>query len=501
MKKLEEEVISPTAIIGWHRTHSQDFIESLKARGFTPSMGSLYGPGLYATYELKSSLRPNMSGYGDYIIKYKINPTDFLIFDASVAKTVYGNKWKLEDQLAKIENKDFSQHDRQIRNKVKQYFVNIQKRVMQQNPEFAKEYNASSIDKKDIYIIDSRKRSSFTPESLSQPENTPSAWWAEVLDAIIKNIPVSDPNYALKNHIRDHFTQLKIWFEKDFVQTYTPDQDVYYCVVIKWDSEGDKSLVKNLADIQEYLKSVDMNTYYTSDWAQTFYDKYIRYDKLFSNIKGIVFTGRNDDHVIVSYRPNEAVPLGVYREVEYQEGVMTQERLVGIVDILTSAFSSDLKEIEEIAKEEQLDHLSLGFDIYDEYHSHLGQPFSQAKMNKILIFVRNTKNYKEEIWGNNSSILSRLVLIQLVKCLSFLNVGLKEGVDTIDSDIWDYVSNVLYENDVTDSRIEASGETRKKFMKVVGVEKDLLKYFSSRARLDKMGAEKGQDYKKWIDKR
>lgn len=153
MKKLEEEVISPTAIIGWHRTRSQDFIESLKARGFTPSMGSLYGSGLYATYELKSSLRPNMSNYGDYIIKYRINPTDFLIFDASVAKTVYGNKWKLEDQLAKIENKDFSQHDRQIRNKIKQYFVNIQKRVMQQNPEFAKEYNASSIDKKDIYIL------------------------------------------------------------------------------------------------------------------------------------------------------------------------------------------------------------------------------------------------------------------------------------------------------------------------------------------------------------
>jgi hypothetical protein len=52
-------------------------------------MGALYGPAVYATYDLESQLQRKMLLYGDYIIKARVNLDNFVIFDPEVSRKVY----------------------------------------------------------------------------------------------------------------------------------------------------------------------------------------------------------------------------------------------------------------------------------------------------------------------------------------------------------------------------------------------------------------------------
>lgn len=75
-------------------------------REFTGSKaGNMYGPGLYTTYRLSSSKENNTKGiYGDTIIKMVVLTKfkNFLIFDTSVAKKVYGKNWHISNQLIRL---------------------------------------------------------------------------------------------------------------------------------------------------------------------------------------------------------------------------------------------------------------------------------------------------------------------------------------------------------------------------------------------------------------
>lgn len=67
-------------------------------------VGNLYGPGVYTTIDLESSITNARRGeYGRVIIKGEIISYDnFLIWNKKLASDVYGDNWKMEDQLTTI---------------------------------------------------------------------------------------------------------------------------------------------------------------------------------------------------------------------------------------------------------------------------------------------------------------------------------------------------------------------------------------------------------------
>lgn len=85
-------------------------IPSIFANGFDRAFtgthaGNMYGPGLYTTFKLTSSLNNLGRGaYGDTLVKMAILTkfNKFLIFDATVAQQVYGKNWKIKKQLEKL---------------------------------------------------------------------------------------------------------------------------------------------------------------------------------------------------------------------------------------------------------------------------------------------------------------------------------------------------------------------------------------------------------------
>lgn len=83
----------------YHRTRQEEVAEGICDIGFIAGGGDYYGKGIYATYDLASQLRNNMSGYGGYVIKGTVDISGFLIFDYDIAKQVYGGNYTLLDQV------------------------------------------------------------------------------------------------------------------------------------------------------------------------------------------------------------------------------------------------------------------------------------------------------------------------------------------------------------------------------------------------------------------
>lgn len=80
-------------------------IKSLMKYGFSREYtgsngGNMYGPGVYNVINLKSS-NERAKGYGSYIVRSHLlgGYKNFLIFNADIAKEVYGNNWWIGDQI------------------------------------------------------------------------------------------------------------------------------------------------------------------------------------------------------------------------------------------------------------------------------------------------------------------------------------------------------------------------------------------------------------------
>jgi len=101
LKSFQEEIISSSQAVCYHRTQTKNLISIIKDVGFAPGKGggAMYGAGFYFTYDLESQMNPHMEGFGPYIIKAKVPLKGFLIFDKEVAEKVYGNSWDIPDQL------------------------------------------------------------------------------------------------------------------------------------------------------------------------------------------------------------------------------------------------------------------------------------------------------------------------------------------------------------------------------------------------------------------
>ena len=72
---------------------------------FKSGSGAAYGKGLYSCYELNPKIA---SRYGDVILKFEVDISNFLIFVEDIAKDIHGENYRLEDQFASIlERKGF----------------------------------------------------------------------------------------------------------------------------------------------------------------------------------------------------------------------------------------------------------------------------------------------------------------------------------------------------------------------------------------------------------
>ena len=80
-------------------------IKSLMTYGFSREYtgangGNMYGPGVYNVYSLRSS-NEKARGYGKYIVRSYLlgGYKNFLVFNSDMAKQVYGDKWRINDQI------------------------------------------------------------------------------------------------------------------------------------------------------------------------------------------------------------------------------------------------------------------------------------------------------------------------------------------------------------------------------------------------------------------
>ena len=62
---------------------------------FIPGKGDLYGPGLYTWYDYNKDA---IEYYGDIVVKFETNIYGYIIFFEDIAKELYGDNWRIEDQ-------------------------------------------------------------------------------------------------------------------------------------------------------------------------------------------------------------------------------------------------------------------------------------------------------------------------------------------------------------------------------------------------------------------
>ena len=72
---------------------------------FQTGLGAMYGKGLYTCYKLNPEIAKT---YGNVILRFDVDISNFLIFNAEIAKGVYGERFRLQDQFFQIlKNKGF----------------------------------------------------------------------------------------------------------------------------------------------------------------------------------------------------------------------------------------------------------------------------------------------------------------------------------------------------------------------------------------------------------
>jgi hypothetical protein len=101
---LFEEVYGAQAIV-YHGTEAdpKKLVTALLKDRFSPGEGggSMYGKGLYTVYDLKGTYT-DTGGYGDHIIKLKLNLYGYIIFDPDVALKVYKAPLSIVEQAQKL---------------------------------------------------------------------------------------------------------------------------------------------------------------------------------------------------------------------------------------------------------------------------------------------------------------------------------------------------------------------------------------------------------------
>ena len=69
---------------------------------FMAGGGKMYGKGLYTCYEFNPKIART---YGDVILRFEVDLTNYMIFTEEIAKKIHGENYRLEDQLREILNR------------------------------------------------------------------------------------------------------------------------------------------------------------------------------------------------------------------------------------------------------------------------------------------------------------------------------------------------------------------------------------------------------------
>lgn len=112
LKKVEKSVVAKEADKykgnkGQAYYIAQQITSSLFDLGsyFQSGGGAMYGEGLYTCYKLNPRIAKT---YGNVILRFDVDISNFLIFNAEIAKGVYGERFRLQDQFLQIlKNKGF----------------------------------------------------------------------------------------------------------------------------------------------------------------------------------------------------------------------------------------------------------------------------------------------------------------------------------------------------------------------------------------------------------
>ena len=100
---LSEEIFPNKTATVYHRTKDLSTVSKILSSGFKAGEGCTYGCGLYTTFALESQFKSYMSGYGDYIVKFKVTDLDkYLICQLSTAKYILGNDYSISSQFKKF---------------------------------------------------------------------------------------------------------------------------------------------------------------------------------------------------------------------------------------------------------------------------------------------------------------------------------------------------------------------------------------------------------------
>lgn len=103
MEELNE-MVRKDFIIGFHRTHAEDFVKGVIVNGFRPDLDSTYGIGWYFNYNkvdwFGSTYLANK--YGHYVFQCKVPAKGILMWDTEPAKIVYGENFSIPKQIRMI---------------------------------------------------------------------------------------------------------------------------------------------------------------------------------------------------------------------------------------------------------------------------------------------------------------------------------------------------------------------------------------------------------------
>jgi hypothetical protein len=98
---VNEEIYGKLAT-AYHRTNAGGMKALMRGQIYKDPRSTMYGPGVYMTYDLESQLNPRMvSIYGNYLIKNRVNLENFLIFDKNIIQRVYGVR-DFSEQMRRI---------------------------------------------------------------------------------------------------------------------------------------------------------------------------------------------------------------------------------------------------------------------------------------------------------------------------------------------------------------------------------------------------------------
>lgn len=107
-KILNEEIVGKDEMYVYHCAKYEN-LQSIGEVGFerfytANGVGNAYGPGIYSTFDVQSSITNARRGeYGDVILKCKVKSfRNFLIYADDVASKIYGKNSSLDSQLKRI---------------------------------------------------------------------------------------------------------------------------------------------------------------------------------------------------------------------------------------------------------------------------------------------------------------------------------------------------------------------------------------------------------------